>query len=268
MAMNRDHPREALERRKLRISLLTLMWVPPLFGVLGLFSPQPWAPWVAAAAIAPPLVVTPLLALSLRRPGSYRPSSGWAMFITLIGATLLACLAVPVAYLLPWSAKGVAVMTPMLLGLALGLFAGRHRRMDAAAHSRALRRRFRPQPGRLIIDSGQRAGIGLRPSRPGDMVDRAIDLAMLAYAALVLVGALTGGAAGLIVLALVTPQIPTDAVLGPHATAMIALGTLAMPVLGYMLPAFWQGRRLLRGIEAEAIGSDGSLTCDWQDPPS
>ena len=268
MAMTGDHPREALERRKLRISLLTLMWVPPLFGVLGLFSPQPWAPWVAAVAIAPPLVVTPLLALSLRRPGSYRPSSGWAMFITLIGATLVACLTVPAAYMVPWSAQGAAVMAPMLLGLALGLLAGRHRRLDAATHARDLRRRFRPRPGQLTIDGGQRAGLGLRPARPGDMVDRAINLAMLAYGALVLVGALTGGAAGLIVLALLTPHLPADAGLGPHATAMIALGTLAMPALGYMLPAFWQGWRLLRGIEAEATGPDGSLTLDWQDHPS
>lgn len=257
-----DRDREAEERRKLRGSLLALSLVPPLFGLMSLFSDLPRGPWIGLAFGLIP-VVTAVAIRPLHRPGSFRPSHGFAGLWLACALSIAAFVAVAAAHVPVRSAPGLAVQAPLLLGLALGLMAGRYQLLEEGAMRRSLTRRLRAADGVLEIHDRHKIDRWFRASRRGDPIDMAIRLASWAYAGLVILGAVFGGGAGLIILALLAPRMAPEAAMGLHATAMTGLGALAIPVLGYLLPALWRAWRMVRQIEAEARDTSGQIAIRW-----
>lgn len=259
-----DGVREASERRKLCTAILALMVIPPLFGGMAAFSPKPWAGLVVGL-VCMPLVIAPLLALALRRPGSYRPSYGAALLLATNLSTVGALLVLPLAYWLPTSIQAMTISGTMLLVLMAGVLAGRYRLLPAKRVLAELHRRFVPGQGWLIIRARHRFNWGYRPVRPGDRVDQAIKAIAGMYALLVVLGAVLGGAAGLVILSVLAPFVPPDSALGPHLIAVLGLGFLLLPVLGYFHPALWRIWRTLRSIEEAAHDDAGGLTVLFDD---
>ncbi|WP_142084874.1 hypothetical protein [Roseinatronobacter monicus] len=173
-------------------------------------------------------------------------------------------MSVPAAYLAPWTAPGLAVQAVLLLGLMLGILAGRHQILDADVMERGLRRRFRAGLGTMTIDERQSTAGMYRPARPGDRIDAMIRIVFWVYGAVVIVGAPLGGGAGYIILTLLARWV--DPGTGPdlHATAMTTLGAVAIPAIGYFMPPIWRMWRLLQRIEAEAEDENGNIELRWK----
>lgn len=261
--MTKDSGRRLQESRKLRQTVYLLMPVPLMIASFAAFSPLPQGRWIAFCFVVP-IVVTYALALVQRKDTSYCPSQTAAVLLALAGLTAAAFLSLPFAWLtldepLFWQTFGT-----LSLALIFGLLAGLHRQ-DATALQKAQQRRFRASPGLLTVHIRIASGFGMAPpARPG-IIDWLIRGAFGLYTAVIIIGAFLGGAAGLIILELIRPFVAADATLDTHATAMIGLGMIAVPPIGFILPALWRAWRGVRALEAEAAGPDGQFDMHWID---
>lgn len=261
--MTNDSARRLQEGRKLRQTVYLLMPVPLMIASMAAFSPLPQGRWIAFCFVVP-VIVAYGLALMQRKDTSYRPSQTAAVLLALAGLTAAAFLSLPFAWLtlddpLLWQIFGT-----LSLALILGLLAGLHRQ-DATALQKAQRRRFRVSPGLLTVHIRVASGFGMAPpARPG-VIDWLIRGVFGLYTAVIIIGAVFGGAAGMIILELIRPFIAADAALDTHATAIIGLGMIAVPPIGFILPALWRAWRGVLALEAEALTQDGLMDIQWID---
>lgn len=260
--MQNDTPRRQQEGRKLRQAVFLLMPLPLLIAAMAAFSPLPQGRWIALGFVLP-VVVAYGLVLWPGRVARYRPSHYTALLLALAALVAAAFLSLPAAFLAPatlffWQLSGV-----MALALALGLLAGRYR-LDTQALMKAQQRRFRAAPGLLAVHSRIASGFGMAPPARLSAIDWVIRAAFGLYVVLVVIGAVFGGAAGLIILEIMRPLILGAAALDTHATAMIGLGMIALPPIGFILPALWQAWHGLRLLEATAA-PDGRFDIQWHD---
>lgn len=261
--MTNTATRRLQENRKLRQSVFLLMPVPMMIAAMATFSPLPQGRWIAFCFVVPVAAVYGL-ALVRRMGKTYRPSQHLAVLVALAGLTAAAFLSLPVAWLQPNDPLLAQVLGALLLVLILGMIAGLYRQ-DATALRNAQRRRFRISPGALTVHSRVASGFGMAPPAHPSVIDWLIRGVFGLYVLIVTTGAFFGGAAGLIILELIRPFMPADAVLDLHATAMIGLGLIAVPPIGFILPALWRSWRGLATIEAEATTKDGELDIYWID---
>lgn len=261
--MINDSARRLQEGRKLRQTAYLLMPLPLMVASMAAFSPLPQGRWIAFCFVIP-VIVAYALALMQCKDTSYGPSQTAAVLLALAGLTAAAFLSLPFAWLTLDDPLFWQIFGTLSLALILGLLAGLHRQ-DATGLWKAQQRRFRVSPGLLTVHTRIASGFGMAPPAQLGAIDWLIRGVFGIYTAVIITGAVFGGAAGLIILKLIRPFIAADAALDMHVTAMIGLGMIAVPPIGYILPALWRAWRGVRALEAEAATQDGQMDMQWID---
>lgn len=245
-------------RRLVFLSMLAPLVVIAMLGMSYLEQGR----WIAGA-LGLICALTYGLAMMLRDPQHYRPSHHAGLLVMVCGMTAVAFLFLPVSTLPLLESMTWALTAGMFAVFGIGLGLGAYR-LDVAALQKSARRRYRTAPGVMTIFEKRYAVFGLGLRKDAGTFDRLIHKIGVGYAFIVFFALIALGNTGSIkILHLLENTLPKSADLDLHAIAMMGMGVVALPFIGFVLPSFWQIWKDLRLREKEALGQDGKLILIW-----
>lgn len=243
-----------------RFSGWVLLGIPVIVSFLAYFAPYSRGIVIGLLFLLPLILHLPLW-LKLRDPAKLRPSLLAGLLLETVVLTGLAFVSLTIAYLSPSDSFFWWLLLLQMTLIGAGLLSGLIKH-DAKALQKNQRARHKIEPGHVLIRKRPSAIYGFRKTTGSFLFDWGAKVIYGIYAALTVVGAIFGGAAGLILVQLIGPLPGTE--LTRHMTGMTLLGLLALPFIGYVLPAFYRTWIGLRRIERAAGHPGAKVTYTWE----
>ncbi len=242
---------------------MILLALPNLFAIHAFFAGTTRGIVIGSLFWLPLVLFFPAY-IRLGQAAAFRRSLAAGVLVAVPALTALALLALPPAYLglsdrLLWN-----LWAAQLAAFGAGLIGGLIKH-DAAALKANLRARYLIEPGRIVVRRTPAAISGYRKETGLVLFDWVARLVYGSFAAVVLVGMVLGGGAPLILLRLLAPHIDAGAALGLHASAVLGLGMIALPGIGYLMPGLWRSWRGIKAIERDAEDEASRLIYVWPD---
>lgn len=233
---------------------------PPIVAFLAPFAQTTRGVLIGLLSFLPLILFVPVWT-KMRDPAKFRPSMAAGLLLETNLATGLAFVLLPIAYLSPSDPLLWRLLFLQTTLIGAGFLAGLIKH-DAEKLRRNQRARHMVQPGHVLIRKRPGAIYGFRQATGSLLFDWGARAVYAAYATVILIGAVFGGAASIVLLRLIglKPGVGLDA----HMTGMTLLGLLVLPFVGYILPALYRTWIGLRRIERAAGYPRSQVIYSWE----
>lgn len=233
---------------------------PVVVAFLAFFAQTTRGILIGLLSLLPMILFVPI-SLKLRDRSQFRPSMPAGLVLATVVLTGLAFVLMPMAYLSPSNPPFWRLLFLQATLIGAGLMSGLIKH-DARALQENQCARHKVQPGSVLIRKRPSGIYGFREKSGSFLFDWGARVIYGVYAVLTVIGAFVGGAAPTILLRFIGPQPSLG--LDAHAAGVSLLGMLALPFVGYILPALYRSWVGLRRIERAAAHPGMQVVYSWE----